>query len=476
MKNIHNWCKMVAAFVVAASAFISCQKAEPEFLPGSAASRPGITGDEGILTFVSDSIALSKTYWTGQSIMWSKGDVISIGYNLNNKWSSKMFASDALSAATTKAQFTVKTDLAGTETGSLRFYGVYPSSAVTSGFSSAPVVTVNVPSRQSVTGTAFDGKADIMIANSYETYNSVPQSSIPMTWKRAVAHADIKLSGLGLKSGETVHSLVLTTDENICGEWEIDLLSGKCTAKNAEKEVIVSASSLTADASGNVSVWAALMPCTLKSFKVEVATSKRVLIKEVASCDITFTANARNQIGIDMSTATSYDNSSVGPEVFRLLNLNYPGLEEVKYAYERGSYVAAADALVEYFRTRTSVVNPEVNLNLTTMTAEERSIADQALEHRFCVKRGYWYESMTSNIATYWDFDGSDGKINWEFKVEEAGQEYYQKNWHDWFKYVAMAQFVTGDDKYFDSWKEVYSDWLKNYPRSEEHTSELQSP
>ena len=467
MKSTHNWYKMIAAFMVAATTFLSCQKAEPEFVPGSAASRPDVgdvTDSKGLLTFVADSISLSKTHWNVQSILWSKGDMISIGYNLNNKWSSKMYASDALSSSAHKALFKVKTDLAGTEKGSLRFYGVYPSSAVTSGFASAPVVTVKVPSKQSVSGTTFDGKADIMIASSYEEYESVPQSSIPLTWNRVVAHADIKLSGLGLKSGETVCSLVLTTDENICGEWEIDLVSGKCTAKNAENELIVSASSLAADASGNVNVWAALMPCTLKSFKVEVATTKRSLFKEVSSCDITFTANARNQIGIDMSSATVYDNSSVNTEVFKLLNLNYPGLDDVRSAYERGHYRIAADALVEYFRARTSVVNPEINLNLTTMTAEEKSIADQALEHRFCVKRGYWYESMSSNIATYWDFDGSNGKINWEFKDVEAGMEYYQKHWHAWFKFLGLAQLVTGDDKYFDSWKEVYSDWLKNYP------------
>ena len=466
MNNAHR-CTMIAALMVASIFSLSCQTDEPGFVPGSSVSRPDkdqTTEDKGVLTFVTDTIVVPKTHWNGQSIVWSKGDVISIGYILNDKWSDKMYASDALSSAAVKARFKVKTDLTSTEKGKMSFYGVYPSTAVKSDFSDAPVITVEVPSLQNVTGATYDKNADVMISKSFYDYDSVPQESVPLVWDRVVAHADITLTGLSLKSGETLRSVVLRTDTGVCGEYEINIETGECKAVETTGELVVNASSLPMGQNGNLNVWAVVMPCTIKSFAFEVTTSQRVFVGDVPSCDITFVANARNTIKMDMSSAEFYSNEDVDKELFNVINLDYPGLEEVKAAYEKGRYSVAADKLVEYYRNRTAVVNPEVDLQSVTMYNEDKRVAAQALEHRFCVRRNFWYESVNGSEYTYWDFDDAKGNINWDFHVEEAGQEYYQKHWHAWFKYLAMAQVVTGEDKYFDSWKEVYADWLKTFP------------
>lgn len=466
MKNTHFWCSVIAVSLLSIINFVSCQQDELVDKPGSSeeqGNNPSVSTD-GVVIFTTDTIVVPKTHWTGSTIVWSKDDKISMGYSLNGGWSDCMFDSKALTSATPKARFAVPTDLKSEASGSLRFYGIYPSSAVKSDFSAAPVVTVEVPSCQTVTGITYDRNADVMISESFYEYDTVPQESVPLIWNRVVAHADVTLTGLDLQKGESLLSVALVSDSDMCGVYELDLTSGEWKAVNSTNELILNVSSLPMGADGNLNLWAVVMPCTMKSFRFEVTTSSRILIGEVPSCDITFVANARNAIKVDMSSAQVFNNYFVQTDVFDLLDLDYPGLENVKAAYEKGRYAVAADALVEYFRNRTSVINPEVDLSSVVMYNEEKRLAEQALEHRFCVRRGHWYESVSGSAYTYWDFDDAQGNINWDFQVEEAGQEFYQKHWHAWFKFLAMAQVVTGDDKYFDSWKEVYSDWLETYP------------
>lgn len=459
-----------AAVVIAMSVFISCQQEVDEFsdLSDQAGTSSGPERDgsaDGVtLTFVNDTSDVTRTHWDGNTILWSAGDRISVGYVLGGKWSDRLFASDALTESSYKAQFMARTDLDGSETGDVRFYGVYPSSAVSSDQTRLPGITVTVPSGQTVTDATYDSRADIMVSESYYRYYSVPQEAVPMMWNRIVAHADITISGLHLSEGETVRSVVLTVDDEMCGDFSMDLESGEWVATDASGRLVMDVSALSYDGSGELNVWAAFMPCTWTCLEIEVNTSSRSFIRDLSSCEIPFAANTRNSLEIDMSSAIAYDNSEVDTEVFELLDLDYPGLEQVRQAYEKKRYSLAAGALVEYFRNRTSVVNPEVDVAGQKMYNEDRRIAAQALEHRFCVRRGHWYESLDGTEYTYWDFDDEQGNIDWDFHVEEAGQEFYQKHWHQWFKYLAWAQVLTGDDRYFDSWKEVYSDWLETYP------------
>lgn len=165
----------------------------------------------------------------------------------------------------------------------------------------------------------------------------------------------------------------------------------------------------------------------------------------------------------DEYTPTEAD-KRINQELFSVINLDYPGLETVKAEYQKKHYAAAADALLKYYRERTLVNNVEVDLANTTMYPEEMSVANQALEHRFCVKSANFYESVSGSSYTYWDFDDASGKINWAFEPAGAGSEFYQKHWHQWFNYLARAYNSTKEEKYFDSWKEVYADWLANFP------------
>ena len=54
-------------------------------------------------------------------------------------------------------------------------------------------------------------------------------------------------------------------------------------------------------------------------------------------------------------------------EVFSLLNLDYPGLEKVKALHQEGKNADAAKALLDYYRARTNVKTPDINLNKITI-------------------------------------------------------------------------------------------------------------
>ena len=60
-------------------------------------------------------------------------------------------------------------------------------------------------------------------------------------------------------------------------------------------------------------------------------------------------------------------------EVFSILNLDYPGLEKVKALHQEGKDEDAAKALLDYYRARTNVKTPDINLNKVTISKEEQS-------------------------------------------------------------------------------------------------------
>ena len=159
-------------------------------------------------------------------------------------------------------------------------------------------------------------------------------------------------------------------------------------------------------------------------------------------------------------------NDVVEPKLFDIINLDYPGLEKVKSFYEAGEHYYAAHALLEYYRNRTNVTNPNINLINPTISVKDQRIADQALEYRFYV-RGF-YESIDENkVETYYSFfDNNTKKIDWTAHQDtETDQEFrYQRHRHQWMLPQAKAYRISKDEKYIQSWIETYSDWLATYP------------
>ena len=150
--------------------------------------------------------------------------------------------------------------------------------------------------------------------------------------------------------------------------------------------------------------------------------------------------------------------------VFEMLNLDYPGLEKVKAALEAGNKAQAAGALLEYWRYGRTAVNPYIDLINASISDTDLRIADQACDHRFYVKG--FVESEKDGVTTYYLFEDKNKNIDWNYSNDKVtDQEFrYQRHRHQWMEPQAKAYRVTGDEKYIESWIEVYTDWLQTFP------------
>ena len=117
-------------------------------------------------------------------------------------------------------------------------------------------------------------------------------------------------------------------------------------------------------------------------------------------------------------------NEVVDSKLFEIINLDYPGLQKVKKFYENGEYYYAANELLEYYRTRVDVNNPNVNLINPTISEKDQRIADQALEHRFYVKGFAESVDEVTKLETYYSFyDASAKKIDWNANEDKQKKE-----------------------------------------------------
>ena len=164
----------------------------------------------------------------------------------------------------------------------------------------------------------------------------------------------------------------------------------------------------------------------------------------------------------------SKPNDVVNTNVFDIINLNYPGLEKVKEFYETGEYYYAANALLEYYRTRTNVTNPNLSLINVTISEADQAKADYALEdYRFHVNNFYEDQETLKPYSLK-----KDGTINWTFSPEGASDEYQkQLHRHQWFIPQAKAYRISGSEKYIQSWMEVYNNWINQNPKPESGTN-----
>ena len=115
--------------------------------------------------------------------------------------------------------------------------------------------------------------------------------------------------------------------------------------------------------------------------------------------------------------AISAEAQQLRKEAFDLLNLDYPGLEKVKAACAQQQWDKAAQALLDYYRQRTGIGHPDINLKNIKISKEEQKWADDALEHTFFVHKGY---QPSYNY----------GSPRWEKHIESQGMRNMPKNGH----------------------------------------------
>lgn len=308
--------KIFIPFVIAATtlSFAACQKE---------VSSPTIEDELVSLNF-SSANPTTKTVAdaVNKTILWEKGDKISVAYTVNDIWQNadgdvtkdshaKLYVSTGLTTGGETAVFNIPGDFKATTEGAHQFYSVYPSSCVKStDIKYAPSVTMTIPDVQTPAENSFDAAADLMIGKATKTYNSLSEArkdEIPLLWQRIVSHADITLMGLkGLTENEVITTIVLTADADakLVGDRWIDIQNGNILGP----KTITDANILTINGTNlkinnnNVEFWAAVMPATVKSLKIAVETNKATYTRNIESCNIVFKQNARKGLNVDMSS------------------------------------------------------------------------------------------------------------------------------------------------------------------------------
>lgn len=308
--------KIFIPFVIAATtfSFAACQKE---------VSSPAIEDELVSLNF-SSANPTTKTVAdaVNKTILWEKGDKISVAYTVNDIWQNatgdatadkpaKIYVSNGLDTGGETAVFNISASFKATTAGAHQFYSVYPSSCVKSNeIKNAPSVTMTIPDVQTPVENSFDAAADLMIGKATKTYNSLSEAkadAIPLLWQRIVSHADITLKGLqGLTENEVITTIVLTADADakLVGERNVNIQNGDISVPTT----IANANILTINGTNlkvnnnNVEFWAAVMPATVKSLNIAVETNKATYTRNIESCNIVFKQNARKGLNVDMSS------------------------------------------------------------------------------------------------------------------------------------------------------------------------------
>ena len=143
---------------------------------------------------------------------------------------------------------------------------------------------------------------------------------------------------------------------------------------------------------------------------------------------------------------------SLDKSVFELLDLNRPGLEKVKAAYIDGDADRAARELLTYYRSRTGISTPDLDLNHLSLSKREQQWADEALEHTFYVHDGY---QPSFNY-------GKD--IDWRYWPVKDNELRWQLHRHKWFTPMGKAYRLTKDEKYAEEWALQFADWIQKNP------------
>lgn len=424
--------KIFIPFVIAATtlSFAACQKE---------VSSPAIEDELVSINFTSAN-PTTKTVAdaVNKTILWEKGDKISIAYTVADKWQNasgdattnnpaKIYVSNGLAAGGETAVFNISGDFNSTATGVHQFYSVYPSSCVKSNdIKNAPSVTMTIPDVQTPAENSFDAAADMMIGKATKTYNSLSDAKtdeIPLLWQRIVSHADITLKGLqGLTENEVITTIVLTADADakLVGDRDVNIQNGDISVPTtiADANVLtINGTNLKVN-NNNVEFWAAVMPATVKSLNIVVETNKATYTRNIESCNIVFKQNARKGLNVDMSSVTRVEKEETPDYSGEWLIVD----NDMKYAcmnYSSGKYystyqlttlnesICETPELPDYKMVLTKIVDNRAKQGLYT-------IRDSKGLYIKCVNEKNISGVKTLDDACYWTITFDKEKTLWK--------------------------------------------------------------
>jgi len=161
-----------------------------------------------------------------------------------------------------------------------------------------------------------------------------------------------------------------------------------------------------------------------------------------------------------LSAVLSTAEAQVRSEVFGLLDLNRKELREVKTAVDKGDFDTAAARLLDYYRSRTDVKNPDMDISKVKASKTDRQRADDGLVHKFYVHDGYQPSF----------FYGDD--IDWQYWPVKDNELRWQLHRTKWWVPMGKVYYTTKDERYAAEWVLQYRDWIKKNPLTEQSFDE----
>jgi len=153
----------------------------------------------------------------------------------------------------------------------------------------------------------------------------------------------------------------------------------------------------------------------------------------------------------------SLKSQTIDKDIFKYINLEYKGLEEVKKLHETGKDTEACAALLTYYKNRTKIISPELDMGHILITKGEQGWADDAMEHRF-----FSHEGFVPSL-----FYGKD--IDWNYWPVKDNELRWQLHRQKWFIPMGKVFRLTGDEKWAHEWTFQYLDWIKKNPLIEKN-------
>ncbi|MBQ6761867.1 MAG: DNA/RNA non-specific endonuclease [Bacteroidales bacterium] len=401
--------------------------------------------EEATIVFVSERPQTetgdeTRTHWNGETILWDQADNIRMGYTVAGKWqnaSGNASANDAklyksnmatLTEDGAVASFSINAGFSGTTEGEHVFYAVYPGDATgTTMTDGAPIAEVELPATQTPLADSFDRLADLMLGHSIDEFTSRPTTPVMLVWNRVVAHGQITLKGLpGTVSGEKVSMITLTAQEgaNLVGKQKMNIVTGEYSATNdntAANKIVIKGDNLTIE-NGNVTFWMSILPVTLTSLTVEVATNKATYTREISGFTREFIANRRNILPIKMDRAVK--TTSEGP-AYRLVASN-DDLGEGHYvlAYTMSGTSAnllsgkASNNNYGVYASGVAVTNGAIEY----AAGNPYDIVIEATEAGYSLKLGDSYLGFTgSSNSLFFNSSYSASRDDWTLSVDSSG-------------------------------------------------------
>ncbi|MGQ9454685.1 MAG: heparinase II/III family protein [Armatimonadota bacterium] len=143
-----------------------------------------------------------------------------------------------------------------------------------------------------------------------------------------------------------------------------------------------------------------------------------------------------------------WDRDRTYREAFAMFDLNYPGMEAVKAAVDRGDWESAAKALVAHFESRKEFREIVNQPKPKSVAERDLALAQLAAEMKIMDAEGNMLSLGPNwNHLKWWPTRGGVGLTREGIR-----------------KYLALGYQVTGDSKYARAWNEMLKAVLKSLP------------